>query len=244
MRTLRSLVLFALLTACPAVSQVSVTFSGDTTKVWDSNFQWNCILDVHPLYPIITWSNDTVYIAECDTSADRLLCICNFTACTNLLSLQPGTYVAVVSRTMNRHVVTPYMDTTIIWSEEAGRAVFTITNSPGLSLGWTFFQSGCNEHADAVPYIDEVPTSFIALTNYPNPFNPTTLISGQWPVGSVVRLVVYDLLGREMAVLADGWYPAGRHTFTFDGSGLSSGIYLCRLEVEGSTVIHRMVLAK
>ncbi len=244
MKTLRGLILSVVVIASPAMSQLSVTFSGDTTKVWDSNFQWNCILDVHPMFPIITWSHDTVYIAECDTAAERALCVCNFTSCTNLLGLEPGTYVAVVSRMMNRHVVTPYMDTTILWSEKAGTVTFTVTSPPGLSLGWTFFQSSCNGGPDAVPYIDEVPTSFITLTNYPNPFNPKTVVSGQWTVDSRIRLAVYDLLGKEVALLADAWYPAGRHDFTFDGAGLSSGIYLCRLEVEGSTVMHRMVLAK
>ncbi|HTX18267.1 MAG TPA: VWA domain-containing protein, partial [Bacteroidota bacterium] len=69
------------------------------------------------------------------------------------------------------------------------------------------------------------------LRCYPNPFNPTTVLSAQWPEAGEVRLQVYDLLGQEVATLANGRYPAGRHTFTFDARGLGSGTYFVRLEV-------------
>ena len=66
--------------------------------------------------------------------------------------------------------------------------------------------------------------------NYPNPFNPTTVVSYQLSVASEVRLVVYDLLGQEVAVLVNGQQEAGTHSIPFDGSALSSGLYLYRLE--------------
>jgi len=80
--------------------------------------------------------------------------------------------------------------------------------------------------------------------NYPNPFNPNTVISGQWTVDSRVKLVVYDVLGREVAVLADGRYPAGKYNFTFDGSNLSSGVYFCRLVAGNYTAVRKMALLK
>ena len=69
------------------------------------------------------------------------------------------------------------------------------------------------------------------LQCYPNPFNPTTVLSAQWPAASEVRLLVYNLLGQKVATLANGRYPAGHHTFTFDASGLGSGTYFVRLDV-------------
>ncbi len=90
----------------------------------------------------------------------------------------------------------------------------------------------------------QTPRSYQLDQNYPNPFNPTTVISGQWPVTSVVRLVVYDLLGREVAVLADGEYPAGKYSFTFKANGLASGVYLYRLTAGGYTETKRMTLVK
>ena len=88
------------------------------------------------------------------------------------------------------------------------------------------------------------PTRFELEQNYPNPFNPTTVISGQWPVASVVRLVVYDLLGREVAVLANGPYPAGKYTFKFDGSRLASGVYFYRLTAGSYTNTRSMLLVR
>jgi M6 family metalloprotease-like protein len=82
------------------------------------------------------------------------------------------------------------------------------------------------------------------LENFPNPFNPTTMIRGQWTGGGEVRLVVYDLLGREVAVLANGRYSTGTYTFVFDGTHLASGVYICRLAVGSHTATKAMVLEK
>jgi N-acetylmuramoyl-L-alanine amidase len=68
---------------------------------------------------------------------------------------------------------------------------------------------------------------------YPNPFNPTTVVSCQLPVASWVRLVVYDLLGREVAVLLDEIRSAGAHKVQFDASGLASGTYIIRMNAVG-----------
>jgi bacillolysin len=88
------------------------------------------------------------------------------------------------------------------------------------------------------------PTGFALLQNYPNPFNPQTVITGQWAVSSEVRLVVYDVLGREVAVLAKGRYPAGKYTFTFDGTNLASGVYFYRLTAGTVVETKKMILAK
>ena len=91
---------------------------------------------------------------------------------------------------------------------------------------------------------DTRPDRFRLEQNYPNPFNPKTVVSGQWSVTSVVRVAVYDILGREVAVLADGRYPAGKYSFTFDGSNLSSGVYFYRLTAESHTAVRKMILMK
>ncbi len=96
----------------------------------------------------------------------------------------------------------------------------------------------------AVHSNSQEPLSFRLEQNYPNPFNPTTVISGQWSVTSVVRLSVYDILGREVAVLADGQYPPGRYSFRFDGSRLASGEYFYRLEQGKQVSVKKMMLVK
>jgi hypothetical protein len=73
------------------------------------------------------------------------------------------------------------------------------------------------------------PTEFSLAQNYPNPFNPITVISFQLPAVSDVRLSVYDILGREVAVLVNEKQGPGTHAVRFDASGLASGVYLYRL---------------
>ena len=80
----------------------------------------------------------------------------------------------------------------------------------------------------------ELPLAPTLGQNYPNPFNPSTAITFWLPRASEVKLSVYDLLGREVAVLLNGRKEAGRHEETFDASGLSSGVYVCRLEARNS----------
>ena len=90
----------------------------------------------------------------------------------------------------------------------------------------------------------QLPKELLLEQNYPNPFNPKTVVSGQWASDSRIRLVVYDILGQEVAVLADGRYPAGKFTFIFDGTHLSSGMYFCRLTAGSYTAVRKMALLK
>ncbi|MBK7256509.1 MAG: T9SS type A sorting domain-containing protein [Ignavibacteriae bacterium] len=90
----------------------------------------------------------------------------------------------------------------------------------------------------------QIPDRFSLSQNYPNPFNPSTVISLQLPVSGQAKLVVFDLLGREVATLTNGYLAAGEHSFRFDGSKLSSGIYFCRLTAGSFVATTKMVLQK
>ena len=93
-----------------------------------------------------------------------------------------------------------------------------------------------------------LPSEYALEAAYPNPFNPTTEIRFALPEAADVRLVVYDALGREVARLVDGPVAAGYQHATFEASGLPSGVYLYRLEAQGSAETFsktgRMVLVK
>jgi hypothetical protein len=87
--------------------------------------------------------------------------------------------------------------------------------------------------------------------NYPNPFNPETQIAFVLAKGSRVSLTVYDVAGREVRRLADGYFSVGRHQFPFSGSdkSLASGIYLYRLNIQGegrgsNVMTRKMVLLR
>ncbi len=92
----------------------------------------------------------------------------------------------------------------------------------------------------------ELPEVYALAQNYPNPFNPSTNIRFQLPQAEQVTLRVFDVLGREVAALLDNTSLAGgEHTVKFDASGLTSGVYLYRLEAGASFVqTRRMMLVK
>ncbi|MCH7819095.1 MAG: T9SS type A sorting domain-containing protein [Candidatus Marinimicrobia bacterium] len=93
-----------------------------------------------------------------------------------------------------------------------------------------------------------IPNEFTLLQNYPNPFNPVTKIEYVLPVGSEISLIIYNLLGREVARVVDGEQSAGNHTVRWDASNFASGIYFYRLQAGpaagGFVQTRKMVLLK
>ena len=75
-----------------------------------------------------------------------------------------------------------------------------------------------------------IPDGFSLQQNYPNPFNPSTTIGYEVLTASRVRIVVDDVLGREVALLVDREQPAGKYAVTWDGKGMASGVYYYRME--------------
>ena len=92
--------------------------------------------------------------------------------------------------------------------------------------------------------IQELPQEFLLSQNYPNPFNPSTKINYELPVDSDVTLMVYDVLGREVATLVSELKTAGTYSVTFDAGRLSSGIYFYRIKAGDFQQIQKMMLIK
>lgn len=89
-----------------------------------------------------------------------------------------------------------------------------------------------------------VPERFKLYQNFPNPFNPSTTIAFDLPENSPVKLIVYDMLGRETAVLLNDRKTAGHYKIQFDASAMASGLYIYRLTTDRQTVSKRMLLLK
>jgi len=85
---------------------------------------------------------------------------------------------------------------------------------------------------------------FALHQNFPNPFNPETMITFDLPQSSEVRLAVINALGQEVVVLASGLLDAGRHNMSFDGSALPSGLYFYHLTAGDFTQMRKMILLK
>lgn len=106
-------------------------------------------------------------------------------------------------------------------------------------------RGGENDNGIIIPNeVDEIPGKFALEQNYPNPFNPSTNISFNLPVSSQVTLKVYNILGQEVATLVNGKLSSGLHSVRFDASGLSSGMYLYRIEAGSFVQNKKMMLIK
>jgi hypothetical protein len=91
---------------------------------------------------------------------------------------------------------------------------------------------------------NEIPTVFALHDNYPNPFNPVTLLPFDVPRQSQVDIVVYNVMGQEVARPVSGVYAAGRYRATFGGDGLPSGLYFVKMTAGDFHAIGKMMLLK
>jgi hypothetical protein len=115
--------------------------------------------------------------------------------------------------------------------------VFTTSRLPTPPIGITTDIDDNDSRSD-------LPTVTALAGNYPNPFNPSTVVSYQLSVDGVTSIKVYDLLGREVAVLVNGFQSPGRYEVTFNASGLSSGVYLIRMQSGAQSFTRKMMLVK
>jgi hypothetical protein len=115
-------------------------------------------------------------------------------------------------------------------------------------LRFDSYQTGLGVNEDQA----DLPHKIELLQNYPNPFNPSTVIRFEIPTTSHVSLKIYDVIGKEVAVLVNGDLSAGYHSCEWNASAMSSGMYFYRLvatlhngeKKESFTQIRKLLLAK
>lgn len=141
------------------------------------------------------------------------------------------------------------------------------SGKPYVQLLWRYYHSGIRYdedsgqrsmmqvsdiqiHADATPSAAEPdpeyegPDAYGLRQNYPNPFNPTTTIAFVLDQTSRVTLTVYDIMGRHLQTLTDTVYDPGTHRIPFDGSRLSSGLYIYTMDTDTGRQSRKMLLVK
>jgi hypothetical protein len=93
--------------------------------------------------------------------------------------------------------------------------------------------------------INEIPTAFMLEPNYPNPFNPTTVIRYDIPKQSTVEIIVFDILGRKVQPLVNNELKQpGRYEVTFNAGNLPSGVYFYRITAGDFVSTKKMLLIK
>jgi len=114
------------------------------------------------------------------------------------------------------------------------------------NLGGTLIFNGtrCGNPLGIISSTAEIPKEFRLYDNYPNPFNPATAIKFDLPKATMVKITVYDILGKEVSRLVEQRLEAGRYMLNFDASSLSSGTYLYRINAGEFTDVRKMVVVK
>jgi hypothetical protein len=168
------------------------------------------------------------------------------------------TTVRVLTGELTHHFPKAFLNDTVAWSfryqaplSGSLDTLFSVgnsTNRNGNPTGDAFnFGANFTVHlADSTvgSVAERAPVSFELGQNYPNPFNPATRLEIRVQTRAFLSVKVFNMLGKNVASLAEGMYEPGTHTLTFDGATLPSGIYFCRVEVGRDVGVRKMVLAR
>lgn len=145
----------------------------------------------------------------------------------------------------------------IIFSDQLSETVRTFTGfeektyywrvRAGNSVGWGDFTSASFDVEMSVNIdgtMTGIPDKLELHQNYPNPFNPSSTIQFDLPEADRVKIEIFNTIGQQVAVVTDRFYQAGNHQVTFDGSSLTSGIYIYRLTIADQALTRSMTLVK
>ncbi|MBN1633246.1 MAG: T9SS type A sorting domain-containing protein [Ignavibacteria bacterium] len=125
-----------------------------------------------------------------------------------------------------------------------GSAIFNNMTALTYNTEWTFTDPPPWNPVGIQNITTTIPDEYNLGQNFPNPFNPSTKIQFDLPENGFVSLKVYDMLGREVAVLVNDYESAGSYIVDFNGSRLSSGIYYYRIETGSYAEVRKMILLK
>ncbi len=148
-----------------------------------------------------------------------------------------------ISRDADFYIRVRVMDATGVWATSGSQFVSV---ESGCSAGANAANSAATSEDAMLSTSDtdaaQLPDRFVLQPNRPNPFSAATDIEFALPQDAWVRLAVYDVLGHEIALLADEWRAEGHHAVRFDASSLPSGTYFYRLTTDGFSQARRMIL--
>ncbi len=117
-------------------------------------------------------------------------------------------------------------------------------NTNDWTFGWAKFTDATVTSVDEIKNLNVVPSSFNLSQNYPNPFNPSTKIKYYLPESGFVQIKVYNMLGQLVETLVNGYRASGTYEINFDASGLTSGVYIYRLQTSSNVISKKMILLK
>ena len=129
-----------------------------------------------------------------------------------------------------------------MWRNDQGAYLMNANGSERPAMVW--LREYLTSVVLAVGEQHKTPGKFRLYNNYPNPFNPSTIIKYNVPKVSKVTLKVFDILGREVQTLVNNVQAPGEYSITFDAKNLASGMYLYQLKADGFMETKKFILQK
>jgi len=223
------------------------------TGISDSITIYNPVIAVSSIEVFLsirhTWVGDLTISIRAPNGQVRNIIAGNGANCDNVLSFFSDNFPDVVT-TPNYLPPWGYVKPISIFGNFTGatvngtwliKCVDAFAADAGVLQGWGI---RFNNVVSSDPVSGVVPDRFNLYQNYPNPFNPVTNIKFDLPKDVNVTVRIYDMLGREVLLIADGFYKAGTYSINFDGSNLSTGTYFYRIKAGDFTDTKKMVLVK
>ncbi|RPI16505.1 MAG: T9SS C-terminal target domain-containing protein [Ignavibacteriae bacterium] len=182
-----------------------------------NNYQpnWQVVFDsLHKIFP-----NSKIGIGECGTN-------------------NANQKAAYMNRYYKMNITTPLYVGGYFWW------YFRQDCVPNTKPLWTTFKNILNTLTAVGNNTSVTPSEYKLNQNFPNPFNPSTIISYSIPKAGMVKLIVYDIQGKQAAILANEYRQPGEYTAEFNASSLASGIYIYKIEAGTFTDVKKMILVK
>jgi hypothetical protein len=132
------------------------------------------------------------------------------------------------------------------WSGDCSRQILQLTDitiQPQVVNPTTAERVVCGS-LTGISSNNEIPSEFTLEQNYPNPFNPSTRIGFSLPEDGIVSLTIYDITGKEVKRIIEGFKMKGKYSVDFDAGQLSGGVYFYELSAGSFTQTKKMVLVK
>jgi hypothetical protein len=213
------------------------TTGGTTTGAWSTGYI-DFSGDRTSGYPDVTWVRGTTNNFKAAYTRDSASVVRGFYAGWN------GTAWAAPSRMAPTNIITDSTWSTPVAGYRNGGGDNCVLIWSGLQVGVINASYLCATTVGVEGQGNEIPQSYSLSQNYPNPFNPMTNIRFAIPNSGLVKLVVYDMMGREVKTLVNQSMGAGNYTVDFDASDLSSGVYVYTIKAGDFTDTKKMVLVK
>ena len=190
-----------------------------------------------------------IYRAKSDSIQSNVRPIMRQTVNINHTSFNPGTYW--MDWSINGSITSgPWCPPRSIWgtgntgnSKQRSSYVWNDINDSGYLKGQPFVIFGTQTPIIGIKN-NEIPVSYDLKQNFPNPFNPVTNIAFSVPEETNVRIIIYDITGKEVSKLIDGKYKAGNYNVVWNAGMYSSGMYICRMYCEKYSAVKKLMLIK